>query len=666
MGVGSWVATIAAVSFASATDRLVPSQYPTIQAAVDAAAKGDTVAVSAGNYAESVNLRGKAIVVRSTTRHDASVVAPEGTRSFVVNSGETSATRIVGFRITKGGALGGGIDAANTSPVIDSCLFEGCKNGHGGGVHISGGSVSVIGCEFVDCTSTHIPAATYGGGGAIRCIGGSTTIDECSFRECHSGQAKVLMQEGGGTARFTRSSVLGPASPEGGISFLYNAGSTVIVEDTSFEYLDANALFGWSPMTVRRCGFRNFNGGRPMDMRSGQTLIDECTFENCQISMALFGAYYTATYALGNSSFCSVSTPLFQGPWTDLGGNDFSASCSTLHVPSQYATIQAAINAAPTGEFHTVLVAAGTYTEHISFNGKNVVVRGAGAASTIIDGTGPAESSVVRFTGAEPATAALESVTVRDGTTGTPFPPNPAVLVGGGIFGYNSAASIRNCVIEQNVSGFGGGAYFYGCTGSISGCTIRNNSAGADGGGLQVYGGAVAVVDCTIADNYTNSRGAGAHVVLGVHDFTRVAVTGNYSNNTVGGLSWVPDGGALARLTLDDCTVTGNTAAKQMGGIGAVDDSGGPKLALLSTLVCSNTPMPNAAGPFTADGASEICDCYGDVIQDGLVNGVDLAAVLTAWGTSGGPTSRADCNRDGIVGGPDLTIVLSGWGVCPP
>ncbi len=336
-----------------------------------------------------------------------------------------------------------------------------------------------------------------------------------------------------------------------------------------------------------------------------------------------------------------------------------------LHVPSEYATIQGAINAAPAGEFRTVLVAAGTYTEHISFNGKNVVVRGAGSASTIIDGTGPAQSSVVRFSGAEPATAALEGVTVRGGITGTPFPTNPSVLVGGGIFGYNSAASVRNCVIEQNLGGFGGGAYLFGCTGQISQCTIRNNSAGADGGGLQIYGGAMTVVDCTIAGNYTNSRGAGAHVVLGVQEFTRVAITGNYSNNAAGGLSWVPDGGVLAHLTLDDCTVTGNTAEKVIGGIGAVDDGGGPKLALLSTLVCSNTPMPNAAGPFTADSASEICDCRGDVIQDGLVNGVDLAAVLTAWGTSGGPTSRADCNRDGIVGGPDLTIVLSGWGVCP-
>ncbi|MSR70217.1 MAG: DNRLRE domain-containing protein [Phycisphaerales bacterium] len=47
-----------------------------------------------------------------------------------------------------------------------------------------------------------------------------------------------------------------------------------------------------------------------------------------------------------------------------------------------------------------------------------------------------------------------------------------------------------------------------------------------------------------------------------------------------------------------------------------------------------------------------------DVNNDGFVNGVDLAIVLGAWGTSS-PT--ADINNDGTVNGVDLALVLASW-----
>jgi hypothetical protein len=47
-----------------------------------------------------------------------------------------------------------------------------------------------------------------------------------------------------------------------------------------------------------------------------------------------------------------------------------------------------------------------------------------------------------------------------------------------------------------------------------------------------------------------------------------------------------------------------------------------------------------------------------DVNGDGLVNGIDLAFILTYWGSS---APIADLNDDGVVGAADLTIVLGGW-----
>ena len=47
-----------------------------------------------------------------------------------------------------------------------------------------------------------------------------------------------------------------------------------------------------------------------------------------------------------------------------------------------------------------------------------------------------------------------------------------------------------------------------------------------------------------------------------------------------------------------------------------------------------------------------------DLTGDGVVDGVDLATLLAAWGTSG---TRADIDGDGIVGGSDLSVLLARW-----
>jgi hypothetical protein len=71
------------------------------------------------------------------------------------------------------------------------------------------------------------------------------------------------------------------------------------------------------------------------------------------------------------------------------------------------------------------------------------------------------------------------------------------------------------------------------------------------------------------------------------------------------------------------------------------------------------------------NGVPDCCDagvncdpCPGDVTRNGSIDGIDLAAVLAAWG---GGKSQYDCDidDDGIVGGSDLAAVLAGWGACP-
>ena len=56
----------------------------------------------------------------------------------------------------------------------------------------------------------------------------------------------------------------------------------------------------------------------------------------------------------------------------------------TMYLPSEYATIQLAIDAASNGD--TIYVSNGTYIENINFNNKELNLIGQNRENTIIDG----------------------------------------------------------------------------------------------------------------------------------------------------------------------------------------------------------------------------------------------------------------------------------------
>jgi|GEM_PF-465947 len=365
-----------------------------------------------------------------------------------------------------------------------------------------------------------------------------------------------------------------------------------------------------------------------------------------------------------NSNLKPDSCDIASGLSIDRDANGKPDECQTVQVPSQIATIQAAIDSAPTNEMRIVMVAPGTYAGPFDFKGKPVIVRGTSCAQTILSGSSGQSLSVVRFTGGEPAIAALECVTVRGGTSGSPVPNNPTVLVGGAIFGYNSAASVRDCFIQNNAAGFGGGAYFLNCTGSITNTVFRNNNASSDGGGLQVNQSAMNITDVVVESNICNSRGGGIHLVQGTPTLTRVTVRNNQSSNLIGGVSWFATGSSTARLVMNACSITGNTAGVTQGGLGISETLSLPvATSLQGTTVCNNTPRPNVTGRWLDLGGNTICDCSGDLNVDGVVNGADLGLMLSSWGSCS-TNCNSDLNSDNVINGADLGLLLSAWGAC--
>jgi len=68
----------------------------------------------------------------------------------------------------------------------------------------------------------------------------------------------------------------------------------------------------------------------------------------------------------------------------------------------------------------------------------------------------------------------------------------------------------------------------------------------------------------------------------------------------------------------------------------------------------------------TTDGFPACAPTFpGDIDENSIVDGVDLAIVLGRWGTNPKDYPRADTNDDGTVDGADLAQVLGIWGACP-
>lgn len=176
------------------------------------------------------------------------------------------------------------------------------------------------------------------------------------------------------------------------------------------------------------------------------------------------------------------------------------AQARIIHVPSEQSTIQAGINASVSGD--TVLVAPGTYYEHINFYGKSILVKSqAGADSTIIsklyDGL-----SLVLFTSGEGVNSILDGFTIQNANN-----PNQS---GGGIYCYqNSSPTIRNNIIKQNSAYHGGGIACYYSSPIIQNNLIAQNAASDRGGGINLDTYCrPSIINNTFIRNSANNGGA--------------------------------------------------------------------------------------------------------------------------------------------------------------
>ncbi len=176
--------------------------YPTIQAAIDAALEGDTVVATDGTYTgagnRDIDFLGKAITVRSENGPESCIIDCQNLgRGFYFYNLEGPDTILEGFTITNGyvDLRGGAIRLLCSSHTIRNCIFYRNSSGTNGGAFHCGYSSTcglssnptVIDCAFIENT-----CYSGAGGGAVYGSSSGAVFRNCIFERNNSNSGGAI------------------------------------------------------------------------------------------------------------------------------------------------------------------------------------------------------------------------------------------------------------------------------------------------------------------------------------------------------------------------------------------------------------------------------------------------------------------------------------------
>ncbi|MDD5528920.1 MAG: T9SS type A sorting domain-containing protein [bacterium] len=162
------VLTMASLCFG--TVRRVPSQYSTIQAAMDICAEGDTILVAKGTYNENVVYDVNRVQLISESGADSTEI--HGTGGVTISttvSGLDVSTLLYGFKVTGGtggyDGEGGGLRMWKQNITVRKCIFTGNTANEGGGFYLERSDAVIESCLIYGNVAEHRQSTGGTGGG---------------------------------------------------------------------------------------------------------------------------------------------------------------------------------------------------------------------------------------------------------------------------------------------------------------------------------------------------------------------------------------------------------------------------------------------------------------------------------------------------------------------
>lgn len=621
---------------ASADTLYVPTQYPTIQDAIDAAVKFDEIVVSPGRYFETIDLHGKPITLRSKDPGSDQIVAMtiiDGTGRpgsvITTRRGETATTFIAGFTITGGSGtpdkirkayVGGGMLIRDASPVVSRCVFE-------------------------DNDLLITPHSSFAGlGGAVACFNGSPTIKHSTFTGNRANFGGGVYADHASSVFLAEDSFVGNRALWKGLyagqgGAVYSEGA-LIVDESVFRQNDADVGGGISLVGVHalslitRSAFVSNYGG------------DAAGAIECA---------YGASMVLERSDFYWNSA--------QKGGAIRLGWTSTVTPLVDYCRFQS--NEADHGG--AILLRVAEIVIDHSFFVENYGLYAGGALRFEAAGGDVCRSTfrrnVTRYEGG--------AADIRGASTpafaNCSFEGNFSGYAGGAVLTTEeSMTDFMNCMFTENCALYGGGAVLSGLNAltTICNATMMDNESYVAGGALYNEG-TTEVMNSILWEN-TKSEIAGSGSTRVMHSDVQGGYPGP-GNIDVDPRCVDPLGNDLQLTAESPCIDSAQNSCvppdrMDLDGDGdvkeptPVDFHGNPRQVAVH-------PAVPGAHPCVDMGAVEFQpDCKADMNQDRMVGFVDLVSLLKAWGSNRAPQ---DLDQNGIVGEGDLTLLMASWGPCP-
>jgi predicted outer membrane repeat protein len=577
----------------------------TIQAAINAANHGDTVIVLPGVYVENIDMNGKAITLMSSAGPGGTVIDGGGSGPIVkMNSLEGPNTVIDGFTIrNSGNGIGqGAMIIALAAPTVRNCIFtENFTNGVGSAIHVTNGSPTIEDCQFIN-NSAHEA-------GAYAQNFGTLTMNRCTFINNTS------------TAR----------------------GGAFALEDTTAQ-------------------------------------MNECHFEG-----NIAGNFGGAVLLVGNGAFqVTLNDCTFQSNQTNTSGGAISSVVRNLSITNCTFTGNSAVNHGGAIYSNTVTHLAEYRIDSCSFSGNSA---GSDGGAIYISSFTPLQVHASTFTN----NTANRGGAIRMGTGGPSHGPSH---VSGCDFHANHAAEygaaisstvwghirLINSVVRNNTAPLGGSALSHRHEGTfdVINCTVYGNATGAFTNLLPESGwlppGEVRILNSIIWNNgaspfhgkpLTVSYSNVQHGAPGVGNMN---ANPSFINPLIGNFRLSPlspciDAGHNWLLPQDVLDINGNGHTTELW---PLDFDGNPRVTDNPNVESSGCgPIASVVdmGAFETAGKPHPAPIkLGDLNGDGVVDGVDLLLVVSAWGDCMDDCCPADLNLDGVIDGVDLLTILSNWG----